>query len=508
MRAMWLVLALSGLGHFGVHANTCSGQYPSYWQDPAFAPMWQGQEKSNTPTNHALPVFRLSDDYPDEAQDETQSQPWRNPVFDPLFDEDIPQPRKRVLAEAYLKAVFEYTLAGNIEAQAADFSLCDNPVRGWYHMPFQTYEVMSGREYIHGLTREAPVSYSVMGAEHQATMWAVGIYNPTAAYTLGQVWHQGKAKIPRESVVFEEGAVVAKLLFNTLSENELPVLANMPAWQANISDPHFCECVPQQGSRCSLVEQSRQCPRLGPAQVRLLQFDLAIREPRASETGWVFATLVADGERKQGVSSPWRRLTWLGLMWGNDTPPLGQLATFFPASPRIQGFRQAVINWDMVDELNRFGGDDPSRWPGHLGCNNRLNGPADDANSSCMSCHATASVPDALLRTPAMVAQFKPWLTAQCVVPTGWRKGVDRLGQAARAKWGVSFEQSDAWYFANTQAGDSFISGVIERPFYPNVRQGEWISLDYSLQLSISLKQWMLWQRHKHLSPDRRFVSE
>ena len=54
-----------------------------------------------------------------------------------LFDEDIPQPRKRVLAEAYLKAVFEYTLAGNIEAQAADFSLCDNPVRGWYHMPFQ-----------------------------------------------------------------------------------------------------------------------------------------------------------------------------------------------------------------------------------------------------------------------------------------------------------------------------------------------------------------------------------
>ena len=32
--------------------NTCTGTYPSYWQDvdPKFADMWQGQVLSNAPT--------------------------------------------------------------------------------------------------------------------------------------------------------------------------------------------------------------------------------------------------------------------------------------------------------------------------------------------------------------------------------------------------------------------------------------------------------------------------
>lgn len=61
-------------------------------------------------------------------------------------------------------------------------------------MPFQTYEVLSGREFTHGLTREAPVSFSMADPANPdssrtlaSTMWAVGFYNATGAHTIGRV---------------------------------------------------------------------------------------------------------------------------------------------------------------------------------------------------------------------------------------------------------------------------------------------------------------------------------
>jgi hypothetical protein len=304
---------------------------------------------------------------------------------------------------------------------------------------------------------------------------------------------------------------VAKPLFNTSTVVQLPVLANMPSWDANISDPAFCACVPKDGNQCSLVEESQQCPRSYAKwnNVRLLQLDISIKDSRAPGTGWVYGTFVADGLRKAHIKEPWHRVSLLGLMWGNDTPPKGQLAYNYPPNPRKNGFKEEVIFWDVVDELNKHSGTASVRKMGHLGSNSRLNGPADDANSSCMSCHGTASVPDSKFNTPPLVSQFSSTQTKQGVAPFPGlpSQGLDRLGGVATEINGVTFAELDALYFANVPAATSFnmtaqtAKGPVNImgegiPAYSDGTK-EWISLDYSLQLSISLSQWMQWKANQ-----------
>ncbi len=510
--------------------NTCTGTYPAYWQDinPKFAEMWKGQSISNAPSGaYTGPVFKLADDYPNAPVDDIANQPWRAAKFDALFDEHTSQDVKQKLAKEYADAVYDYALAGNINQPGqSDFDVCENPVRPWYHIPFQTYDPLSGREFIHGLTREAPVTFSIKSGTGSAatTMWAVGIYNATAAYTLGQVWQKdGAAKVPKQNISFLEGAVIAKPLFNTATLDQLPVLANMPTWNANISDPTFCACVAGDGKQCTLVEQSQQCPRNYAKwnDVKLLQFDISVRDSRAKGTGWVYGTFVADGHRKAKVKNPWHRVSLLGLMWGNDTPPPGQLAYNYPTDPRKNGFKEEVIFWDAADELNSYGGTGTVQRMGHLGSNHRLNGPADNANSSCMSCHGTASVPDINFTTPPLLSQFSG-ITKESVAPiVGLTKqGLDRSGAVATENNGVSFANIDSIYFANVMAGASFNMTVKTEqgevnvmgngvPNYGNPAQTQWISLDYSLQMSMSLLQWMQWQAdQKAATPptSRKFI--
>jgi hypothetical protein len=381
--------------------------------------MWQGQTVSNAPPEGWTgPRFRLSDAFPRAPVDDAASQPWRDRRFDALFEPSTGEADRTRLARDYSWAVMRYVQEGNIDSGdvSTDWRLCGNPVRRWYHMPFQTYDALSSREFVHGLTREAPVSFSVKAKDHpgasltlNTTMWAVAFFNPTAAYTLGTVWKpDGTAAVPTADVTFHEGAVVGKLLFSTATPAQLPMLENVPAWTANISDPAFCQCRPATGTECTMVEESRQCARSTEAwgPVRLLQFDVAIKDGRARGTQWVFGTFVADGQRRAKGPNPWNRIAPLGLMWGNDPPLTGQVARSHPPDPRKNGFREEVIFWDTVDMLNAAGGEVLPKQPGHLGCNSRLNGPADNANSSCMSCHMTASVPDASLRTPPIIAQF------------------------------------------------------------------------------------------------------
>lgn len=514
-------------------ADTCTGTYPAYWQDidPKFAEMWQDQVITNAPTAaYSGPVFRLSDGYPRQPVDDKANQPWRAAKFDAMFLPATSRDKKAKLAMEYGQLVFDYALAGNINQPGqVDFDVCKNPVRPWFHMPFQTYDAAAGREFTHGLTREAPVTFSTKSGTGTAktTMWAVGIYNATAAYTIGKIWQaDGTAKIPTANISFDEGAVIAKPLFNTGTLAQFPILSNLPAWKANISDPEFCICKTTDGSDCTLVEQSQQCKR-NYAQwndVKLMQFDIAIRDSRAQGTGWVYGTFVADGRRKAKLKEAWRRMSLLGLMWGNDAPPAGQLAYNYPPNPRKNGFKEAVIFWDTVDELNSFGGTAVMQQMGHLGSNYRLNGPADNANGSCMSCHGTASVPDSKLDTPPIMAQFtKPpmTMTPQSAAPfIGMlTKGMDRSGSPAVVQHDIPFSAVDAIYFANVMAGASFDMTVKTpggsvnlmgkgAPSYANPAQTSWISLDYSLQLSQSLNQWMQWQAHQQsaTAPARRKV--
>ena len=137
-------------------SGTCTGVYPSYWQDDAekFQDMWADQAISNVPPNGwSGPIFRLSDAYPSEPVDDASQQAWRDSRFDALFDPSTDLQVKRDLAWDYAWAVMDYIMEGNTER---NWDVCENSIRPWYHMPFQTYQTLSGREFTHGLTREAP----------------------------------------------------------------------------------------------------------------------------------------------------------------------------------------------------------------------------------------------------------------------------------------------------------------------------------------------------------------
>jgi len=500
-----------------VASDTCSATFPSYWQDPKFEDMWLGQQVTNVPhQDWSGPVFRLSDRFPQTPQDDSGAQAWRSSKYDRMFAPGTPQTERSTLANDYIWALMRYIQEGNIDSGdvASDWSMCNNKVRNWYHIPFQTYDVRSGREFVHGLTREASVPFSLKAAEGAksdvlpSTVWAVAFYNPTAAYTLGTVWRpDGTAQPPANDLAFEQGAVIGKLLFSTLAPEQMPFLQNVPAWKANISKQD-CKC---SSKPCAnLAEWSKACPRslkgTHDSMVRLMQFDVAVKDARAAGTGWVFGTFVADGERRAAEPNPWNRIAPLGLMWGNDGPKVGELAAGTPHDPRTNGFTSEVIFWDTVDMLNAAGGATVAMRPGHLGCNSRLNGPADNASSSCMSCHMTASVPDDKGMTPPIMAQFGG-ITFECVTPDASdpTKGTDAGGGAAKVIHDVGFAQMDALFFANVPCGTPVsmtaqtAAGPVNVlgdgvPTYAAGHQG-WISLDYSLQLSISLVQWGQWQQ-------------
>ncbi|WP_224372675.1 hypothetical protein [Hyalangium versicolor] len=473
--------------------GTCSGPYPDYWQDPNFADsgMWKDQKISNQPPEHwSGPVFRLSQRYPATLPDSSADEGWKQ--FNP-FKAGLSQEEMRKEAQGYMWAVMKYIQAGNVTQGETggdvqkDWTLCDNPVRPWVHIPFQTYDPSSGREFIHGLTREAPVLFTLKDrTQVKTTVWAVGFYNPRAAYALGQVWKpNGVPVFPTSNMAFPEGAVIGKPLFTTATPDQIPNLMNMPKWQANISDPAFCVCKAPDGGQCSFQQISEQCART-PGTVWLLQFDIAVRDNR-SPTGWAFGTFVADGQQKASEKNPWSRISPLGLMWGNDSPPPGGLAISNPVDPRTKGFTQEVVFWDVVDRWNAASDG------GHLGCNSRLNGPADNTRSSCLSCHMTASVPDKNRAVPPFLDLGNlTALTSNTGPGSGTELGsTPKPGQCATAPGQVSV---DAVYFATSTCSTSFQGGsVVPKPQYSNGGT-QWISTDFSLQVSISMAQWAEWQ--------------
>jgi hypothetical protein len=290
------------------------------------------------PAGWTGPVFKLSQDYP--ATLPTETQPWQ--AIDPTKE-----------PQRYVDAVYRYVLEGNTDI---DWQVQNNKVRKWYHAPWMHYGD-SGREFIHGLTRErtTPVPHTAgkgeLGPDQKscAQNWAVGFFNPIGGYQVGKVW-ANSAKPDATLSQFPDGTVIAKLLFTAASTTDVKYLKNSFEWQGNIN-----------------VFPSQTCPSgplaRKPQTVRLLQMDLAVKDSRATETGWVFATMAYNGDA-QGAT-PWERMKPVGVMWGNDL---------------TKG--QQWINTGIGT-------------PQHLGFEGRLNGPVDNPKSACMSCHATAQTPAA-----------------------------------------------------------------------------------------------------------------
>jgi len=353
------------------------------------------------PAGYTGPRFKLSQQYPQSAP--AGIRPWD------AFD-------FKTQPEQYLLAVRDYCYQGNIPVE---FRGEANTVRKWYGVPWM-HVGANAREGIHGLTRERLTPARVLAPTQTSPVqnWAVAYYNNVGGYTIGRVWADPDQPRPELSQ-FRNGAVVCKLLFTAATLQQVPWLTGSVEWQANI----------HQTNSTQSAKQIRT--------VRLLQLDIAVRDTRAdATTGWVFGTFVYD-RTAQGTA--WQKMRPVGLMWGNDPG-------ITPATVATTPLKESFIS------PNR-----PAPAAALLGWAGRLNGPVDNPESACSSCHSLAQHP----RGSAMVPSGSP---------------------QARLRW-----------FRNLRGNQPFDTGRTP--------------LDYSLQMAVGLRNYFDSGLNPDLSSAKAFMA-
>jgi hypothetical protein len=310
------------------------------------------------------PLFTLSQQYP--AQPPPDNLPFM--AIDP-----------RTNANAYMMAVLQYCLQGNVPV---DWQGEKNPTRHWYHAPWLHFGD-HGREPIHGLTMERTSTAGDLAPGQPAGIqnWAVGMYNPIAAATIGAVW-MNPISPNKAAARFPPGSVAVKLLFTEASQQQVPFLGGAKLWPAYIYK--------------DVANAKLGAPRV-VKQLSLLQVDIAVRDPRFDNTtGWIFGTFIYDG-RVPG-DDPYAKLRPVGVMWGND-PGINQ-----PGAKILQ----SALNPAEAGIMQHYGWLD------------RLNGPVDNKISSCLSCHSVAQWPISAPMTPQGLPEGSPqWMTWFRNIPAG-----------------------------------------------------------------------------------------
>jgi hypothetical protein len=349
------------------------------------------------------PVFKLSAQYPKAAP--RCPSPWLKRHV------DFKNPQWAGSWELYIRDVVNYVKEGQ-EANLPDKTGWRAEVKGstrWFHVPWMAFDGQRGREFVHGLTNELSTAESVFrpgrgsgkhhlpgakavdGVDPLFETWSVGFYNPCGAASIGQQWpasgepatyQDASGRLLARGMPFPEGTVVVKILNTTADERSVPYLKGSTNWQAN---GHVQES-PTTYSTCE-----RKVRR-----VHLVQMDIAVVDLR-SPTRWVYTTLAYDG-RLRG-KAVWDRMKSIGVQWGSD-------GKTFPAVPQAesQPLHETLLT--------------PMHIPEHYGCNKRLAGVVDQADSSCVSCHmgAYAAAPGvieaqgtnvpAIFNFPGMCSEF------------------------------------------------------------------------------------------------------
>lgn len=401
------------------------------------------------PSEHSGEVFVLSADFPADLPDP-------DPAVEDILSHDFQGD-----PIGYAMKVRDYVFAGNIKGNgdvSGDFVLHNNAAgHDWYHVPWQHWG-SAGREGYHGLTREGPLSPKVLAPTQTdgSSAYAVGFYNNLGGWTIGQVWRDADSGPDLSRFIagegFAEGTVVGKFLFTVLGDDQVPFLRNPLQWNAYMYDCDVPGLAPEKCGRLTGDEPH------STQQVNLLQMDIMVKDSRAEEAGgWVFGTFVYNGalprghaysaacEGFVGDSARWCNLMPVGLMWGNDPQNAMSYVNAEPTATRrpIGALLQTRINGDP---------DLPAM---HLGFNSRLNGPADNPASSCMSCHATGQYPS--------VSAIMPFLPPNSL-------DTPENGTEASAEW--------MRWFRNFAPGEAFDAGQA-------------VSMDFSMQLTKSIENYV-----------------
>ena len=442
-RVLPLVAALGATPALGQNFN-----YESLVGFPDFGFM-------ESPSDYQGPVFALADDFPETIP------PLHPDVVAILEIDFVNDPL------AYVMAVRDHIFKGNIHGGdvANDFILQNNSDDiGWYHMPWQHWGA-TGREGYHGLTREGPLSPLVLAPEQSdgSYAYAVGFYNGPGGYTIGQVWNDPNGgpdlahmiDAMESGFAFPEGTVVGKFLFTSLDDTQVPWLNNPLQWNSYMYECDFDPTVKcPSGSEMMTAERNTH-------PMNLLQMDIMVKDSRAVDAGgWVFGTFTYNGDAASspgygpdyaaacegitGGGENWCNLMPVGVMWGNDPD---NAETFINKAPT-----ETVINANLTETWIN---PDPALPAMHLGFNSRLNGPADNPTSSCMSCHSTGQVPS--------VSAIMPWLPPNNVA-------IPDNGDMA----------SDEWmrWFRNFRDGEAF-------------DDGQAVSMDFSMQMTKGIENYI-----------------
>jgi len=418
-------LLLASCGSSGGSGSTSSVAAASSEEPfPSYEP-----DRKPPESEYKGPLFELSQDYPTEMPPKSEI-----PGF---FKTDF---RKGDNWRKYMMEVRNYCFEGNTDVE---WRVQKNKIRGWYNMPWQNAGFF-GREGIHGLTKEAPIQPFQLAntqSSGEGVAYAVGFYNSFGGYVIGQVWKDHKHPDPEYTSTkgFPIGTVVCKPLFLNMKPEvvaaQIPFLENPIQWEA-YTTPTF-------GSSQRAVRK-----------VTLIQLDFMVRDEN-SASGWVFGTFQYNGAL--GHKDRWENLAPVGMMWGNDPAyaeshqqdiPVTNVKGEFPA---IKPYTETPINANLTETVINPSSELP---PTHLGWQGRLNGPVDNFNSSCMSCHMSASSP---------AQPLSPVLTEKSERPP--------TGTPEWNKWWLQWFQNVGWK-----------NGSLEK--FKNAKY----ALDFSLQLSAALK--------------------
>lgn len=332
----------------------------------------------------------------------------------------------------YASALLAYVLNGNAEA---GFEIPPVPFAQWFNVPMMTTDSFTRREPLHGLTRERTLSHtdwSWINNGSTLRSYAIGYYNALGSYTVGQVFKDiDPSKADPTKASFVNGTLVFKILFSEYAPAKINTasypLTHAPAW--TIQDV---------GAPAAANDIS----------VRLIQMDIAVKDAR-SPTGWVFATY--DYDESNADPNPWKRLTAVGLMWGDD--------------PTVNTPGQTLTETWLNPAL-------PAAMKTHIGVDGRLIGPVDNPASSCISCHSTAQVDQGVAQSATGATSIFTGNTT--IIPTS-------CTVAQRANWfrdlpsGTPFGMMDG-----TPAGSG--CNVVAAPSGTTLR-----SMDNSLQLQVGL---------------------
>lgn len=300
-----------------------------------------------------LPTFSLRADFDQAFGDDDL--PWRQTSLNL-------QNKKDAFALAVLLQKYFYENMANQNPNNPDqnFIATQNTSRYWCNMPWQN-QGPSGREIVHGLTKErnlvASPQMTAFKSPPDGTDWGVGYYNAVACRGIQNVFGtKANPKTPDfTQSVYSDGSVAAKILFTT---GDFPAIHNAYTWTGNVTTT-------------GVTTRTLQS-------VRHIQMDISIKDSKIAGSngkisGWTMFTYYYD--ENYDYAKEYQANV------GGASP----LASVSKIPVSLLKMRPMGVQFGMdANETLIFANAQTNGFQG------RLNGPADNPKSSCLSCHSTA----------------------------------------------------------------------------------------------------------------------